>query len=79
MPTVRGVIAASMLAGSISASAVTSANVGVAPARMIASAVAMKVFAGTITSSPGRTSRARSGTSRASVPLATPMTWSTPT
>ena len=40
---------------------------------------AMKVFAGTITSSPRPMSTARSASSRASVPLATPTQCSTPT
>ena len=42
-----------------------------------ASAVAMKVLAGMITSPRGRTPTARSASSRASVPLATPTQWST--
>ena len=46
--------------------------------REAASAVAMNVLAGTMTSPPGPTPAARSASSRASVPLATPMQWSTP-
>ena len=49
-----------------------STSTGVAPARATASAVAMKVLAGTITSSPGPMPSARSASSNASVPLATP-------
>ena len=45
---------------------------GVAPARDTASAVAMKVFAGMMHSSPGPTPSARSAISIASVPFATP-------
>ena len=51
---VRWVIAASTAAGSMLAvSGSTSASTGVAPVWETASAVAMKVLAGTMTSSPG--------------------------
>src|SRR3712207_8242584 len=46
-----------------------SAKTGVAPARAIASAVAKKVNAGQITSSPGPSSRALKTSTSASVPL----------
>ncbi len=55
-----------------------STNTGCAPARDTASADAMKVFAGTTTSSPGPMSRARRASSIASVPLPTPTQWPTP-
>ena len=50
----------------------TSANTGVPPASTTHSAVAKKLKAGTITSSPGARSSARRASTRASVPLATP-------
>ena len=50
-----------------------SAKTGVAPALTTAPAVAKKLTPGTITSSPGRTPRARRAIVSASVPLATPM------
>jgi hypothetical protein len=50
-----------------------STNTGVPPALWMAPAVAKKVNAVVITSSPGFMSRARSGSSSASVPLAQPM------
>ena len=46
--------------------------------RLTASAVAMNVFAGTITSSAALTPATRSANSSASVPLATPTTCPTP-
>ena len=55
-----------------------SANTGVAPTRATASAVAANVNAGTITSSPGPTSSARSARTSASVPLAQPIACAPP-
>jgi len=55
-----------------------STSTGCPPARDTASAVAMKVLAGTSTSSPGSSPAARSDSSSASVPLATAMQWRTP-
>jgi hypothetical protein len=79
MARVRGVRADSTLAGSSSsASSSTSAKTIFAPARRTASAVAMKVFAGTTTSSPCPIPSARRATSSASVPLAAPTTWRAP-
>ena len=49
----------------------TSANTGTAPAATTAFTVAMKVKAGTMTSSPGRTPSAASAQRNAAVPLAT--------
>ena len=49
-----------------------SAKTGRGPSRVIALAVAKKVKLGTITSSPGPTSRAISANSRASLPEAQP-------
>ena len=50
----------------------TSTSFGVAPTQLTASAVAMNEFAGTITSSPGPISSARSASEIASVPEETP-------
>ena len=50
----------------------TSTSRGVAPTALTASAVAMKEFDGTITSSPGPISSARSASASASVPEETP-------
>ena len=61
---------------SVSGSAST--NTGTAPSRHTASAVAMKVLAGSTTSSPGPTDAARNAISSASVPFATPTQCSTP-
>ena len=70
---VRGVIAAPTVSGvTISVRASTSTNLGVAPASDTASAVATNVFVGTTTSSPCPMPSARSVSSIASVPLATP-------
>src|SRR6185437_2981400 len=67
-------MAASRSAGvSSRLSGLTSANRGVAPARTTASADAMKVLAGTITSSPAPIPSAVSVSAIASVPLATPI------
>ena len=55
-----------------------SANTGVAPIRLTASAVAKKVNDGTITSSPGPIPSARSPSTSASVPEPTPTAWRTP-
>ena len=76
---VRGVIASARVCAVMSSvSSLTSANRGVAPARTTAAAVAMNVFAGTTTSSPGPTPSAVRLSCRASVPLARPTAWSTP-
>ena len=56
----------------------TSTNLGVAPTRVTASAVAMNELAGTSTSSPGPTSSARSASTRASVPEETPIACGAP-
>ena len=58
-----------------SVSGVTSAKRGTAPAQTTASAVAMNVLAGTITSSPGRSRAPAASSSIASVPFATPTAW----
>ena len=50
----------------------TSTSLGVAPTQLTASAVAMKEFDGTMTSSPGPMSIARSAREMASVPEETP-------
>ena len=72
-------IAASTASGSIKRySGSTSTKTGTAPIREAASAVAMKVFAGMMTSSPAPTPTARKASSRASVPLDTPTTCPTP-
>ncbi len=55
-----------------------STNTTRAPAMVTASDVAMKEFAGTMTSSPGPTPSAMSAIAIASVPLATPTQWPTP-
>ena len=70
---VRGVIASVRVPGVMSSvSLLTSAKRGTAPARTTAAAVAMKVFAGTTTSSPGPIPSAVRVSSKASVPFATP-------
>ncbi len=51
-----------------------SQKTGTPPARTTASAVAKKLNAGTSTSAPGASRRARRAITRASVPLATPTT-----
>jgi hypothetical protein len=56
-----------------------STNLGTAPMSAMTSAVATKVKGVVMTSSPGPMSRAIRATSRASVPLETPMQWRTPT
>ena len=56
-----------------------SAKAGRAPAFTTASAVAKKVKAGTITSSPGSMPSARRAIVSASVPFATPTQWRRPT
>jgi hypothetical protein len=56
-----------------------SQNTGLSPAFQTAPAVAKKVKAGRITSSPGSSSSAFSGRRRASVPLAQPTAWRQPT
>ena len=72
---VRGVTAASMRAGvdqvGVVVDAVDEDRRGARPAT--AAAVAMKVFAGRMTSSPAPMPSARSAISIASVPFATPM------
>ena len=73
MPTVRAVARASASATSrLKVAASTSTGTGTPPAQTTASAVAKKVNDGTSTSSPGRRPSARSATTSASVPLATP-------
>ena len=52
-----------------------SANTGVAPTSATTSAVEMNEKSGTMTSSSGPTSSARSASARASVPLPQPTTW----
>ena len=70
---VRGVIAAAVAAGSIvRRSASMSANTGVAPAIMIASAEKAADSGEVITSSPGPMPIARSASASASVPVPTP-------
>ena len=79
MAAVRSVTASCR--AEVSTSAVdgsTSTKTGVPPAAMIASAVAMNVFAGTSTCAPGSRPPARSASSIASVPFATPITEPTP-
>jgi hypothetical protein len=55
-----------------------STKTGVAPTRLMASAVAKKVKGVVITSSPGPTPRARRAMTKASVPEFTPMACFTP-
>jgi len=55
-----------------------STGTGRAPTWLTASQVAMYVFAGTITSSPGPIPQARSTSVRASRPLPTPTQWRAP-
>ena len=72
-PTVRAVTRAAASAGSrLSVAGSTSAKTGMPPASTTASAVAKKVKAGTITSSPAFTPSARRARTSASVPFATP-------
>ena len=79
MARVRGVTASATRSGSISRySGSTSTSTGTAPIRLTASAVAMKVLAGRMTSAPAVTPEARSASSRASVPLATPTQFPAP-
>ena len=56
----------------------TSTSFGVAPTQLTASAVAMNEFVGTMTSSPGPISSARSASEIASVPEETPTEWRVP-
>ena len=80
MARVRGVTRVATLAGSrLKVAASISANTGVAPTSDTASAVAKKVNGLVITSSPGPMPKARSASTRASVPLATATAWRTPT
>ena len=70
MAAVFGVMAASTWSGSmVQVLGVTSTNTGSAPAAMGAYAVAEKVSAGTITSSPQPMPRALSATSIVTVPF----------
>ncbi len=79
MARVAGVIAASIRAGSrLYLRASGSTGTGVAPAYDTASHVAMYVFEGTMTSSPGPIPIAFRMMNRASSPFATPMQWRTP-
>src|SRR5215210_1671114 len=72
MPTVRPVTRAAASTGSrLSVSGSTSAKTGVPPSQSTASAVAKKLKAGTMTSSPGSRPSARRERISASVPLAT--------
>src|SRR5213596_2116308 len=84
MARVRGVMAASTAAGSrLKVPGSMSTNTGVPPALWIVPAVAKKVNAGAMTSSPGSRSSAMRGRSNASVPLAhampcvAPASWAT--
>ena len=73
MALVRGVTAASILAGSmLKVSGSMSTKTGLAPRRWMTPAVAKKVKGEVMTSSPGPTSRAIRAMSRASVPEETP-------
>ena len=79
MATVRGVTASPMRDGSMLAvSGRQSTKTGVAPQWLTASAVAMKVLTGTMTSSPGPTPAACSARRTASVPVLTPAQCSAP-
>ena len=76
MARVRGVIAAATDSGSmVRVSASTSAKIGTAPTSATADAVAMKVNAGTMTSSPMPILRVRRMSCSETVPLATAMPW----
>ena len=76
---VLGVIRAATSSGSrFMVAGSTSAKTGVAPRRAIDSAVAKKVNAGQMTSSPGPIPIASSTRTSASVPLATPIVSGTP-
>src|SRR5213592_2338333 len=84
MARVRGLMAASTAAGSrLKVPGSMSTNTGVPPALWIVPAVAKKVNAGAMTSSPGSRSSAMRGRSNASVPLAhampcvAPASWAT--
>jgi hypothetical protein len=73
MARVRGVIAASIASGSmLKVTGSMSMNTGRPPALWMAPAVAKKVNGVVITSSPGLSSKALSGSRSASVPLAHP-------
>ena len=75
---VRGPIAASSAAGDSVIDSSMSTITGIAPTPRAATAVAMKVCAGTITSSPGPTPRPASAATRAVVPLEVSITCRTP-
>jgi hypothetical protein len=76
---VRGVIAASTWSGSIvHVARVTSTKTGRAPAAMAAYGVALKVNAGTTTSSPQPMPSALSATSIVTVPLDINTPWRAP-
>ena len=73
---VRGVTAASMRVGSMSSvSSSTSTNTGTAPTMSAALAVAMNVYGGTRTSSPGPIPSALRATDSAIVPLTQAIPW----
>ena len=76
--TVRGVILASILAGSMCIERSTSQNTGTPRAATTAAAVAMKPIAGTITSVPGPTPTPTKALCNAPVPELTPMAYFTP-
>ena len=79
MAFVRGPMAAFRRAGSrLLVRSSASTNTGSAPVADTAAAVATNVFAGTMTSSPGLTPRARSTSSSAVEPDATPIACRTP-
>ena len=74
MAFVFGVIADSSFAGSILyVLSSISMKTGLAPVKLMASTVAIKVLGTVITSSPGPISRARSASQIADVPLETPI------
>lgn len=76
---VRGVQAAATCSAVISSvRGSTSTRTGRAPVATTASTVAMKVLAGTITSSPEPMPSARSASSSAAVPSLTPTQWRVP-
>ncbi len=79
MAFVRGVIFASTSLGSSISDSSISAITGRAPRVSGARAVEMKVYPGTITSSPGPTCIPASAQTRAAVPLVTSSAWSAPT
>ena len=79
MARVRGVMAASRSSGSMQYDTGSmSINTGVAPTAVIASAVAIKVCATVITSSPGCSPSAANTIWRAAVPVLTAMQCSVP-